>query len=226
MSAKGRPERELALQAAALGPLGGTARSARGALVSAKGYPRPPLRCALSRSRERAGVRVTARSARGALMKCLTLLFAFCMTLAAPFAAANDATPTEKDPVAASRAVRLSEQLRCLVCQNQTIAESNAELAVDLRRQVREQIAAGKTDAEIVDFMTARYGDFVLYRPPLKATTILLWAGPALLLLAGFVVLVRVLRSRRALAEEAPLTPAERERAARLLAGETKKEKK
>jgi cytochrome c-type biogenesis protein CcmH len=191
MSAKGRPERELALQAAALGPLGGT-----------------------------------ARSARGAPMKCLTLLFAFCMAVAAPFAAAVDATPTEKDPVAAARAVRLSEQLRCLVCQNQTIAESNAELAVDLRRQVREQIAAGKSDAEIVDFMTARYGDFVLYRPPLKATTFLLWAGPALLLLAGFVVLVRVLRSRRALAEEAPLTPAERERAARLLAGETPKEKK
>jgi cytochrome c-type biogenesis protein CcmH len=154
-------------------------------------------------------------------MRTIALLFTLCLALAAPFAAAEDATPTEKDPVAAARAVHLSEQLRCLVCQNQTIAESNAELAVDLRRQVREQIAAGKSDAEIVDFMTARYGDFVLYRPPLKATTILLWAGPALLLLVGFVVLVRVLRSRRSLAEEAPLTPAERERAARLLAGET-----
>jgi cytochrome c-type biogenesis protein CcmH len=159
-------------------------------------------------------------------MRTIALLFTLCVALAAPFAAADEAKPTEQDPVAASRAVRLSEQLRCLVCQNQTIAESNAELAVDLRRQVREQIAAGKSDGEIIDFMTARYGDFVLYRPPLKATTVLLWAGPAVLLLVGFVVLVRVLRGRRTLAEEAPLTPAEQERAARLLAGETPKDKK
>jgi cytochrome c-type biogenesis protein CcmH len=152
--------------------------------------------------------------------------FAFLLAIAAPFAAADEAKPTEQDPVAAARAVKLSEQLRCLVCQNQTIAESNAELAVDLRRQVREQIAAGKSDAEIVDFMTSRYGDFVLYKPPLKATTVLLWAGPALLLLVGIAVLVRVLRTRRPLAEEPPLTPAERDRAARLLAGESVKDKK
>ncbi len=98
---------------------------------------------------------------------------------------AADAVPTEKDSVAASRAVKLAEKLRCLVCQNQTIADSNAELAQDLRRQVHEQIAAGKSDDEIVDYMVARYGDFVLYQPPVKATTVLLWAGPALLLLAA-----------------------------------------
>jgi cytochrome c-type biogenesis protein CcmH len=155
-----------------------------------------------------------------------TFALAFLLAIAAPFAAADEAKPTEQDPVAAARAVKLSEQLRCLVCQNQTIAESNAELAVDLRRQVREQIAAGKSDAEIIDFMTARYGDFVLYKPPLKATTVLLWAGPALLLVVGIAMLVRVIRSRRALADEPPLTPAERERAARLLAGESVKDKK
>ena len=166
----------------------------------------------------------TARSTAGAWARLAAL--ALCLALAAPFAAADEAKPTEQDPVAAKRAVRLSEQLRCLVCQNQTIAESNAELALDLRRQVHEQIAAGKTDAEIIDFMTSRYGDFVLYKPPLKTTTVLLWAGPGLLLLAGFIVLFRVLRSRRQLADEAPLTPAERERAARLLAGENPKEKK
>ena len=85
---------------------------------------------------------------------------------AAPLASAGEAVPTENDPVAAARAVHLANELRCLVCQNQSIAESNAELAVDLRRQIREQIAAGRSDGEIVDFMVARYGDFVLYRPP------------------------------------------------------------
>ena len=114
--------------------------------------------------------------------------------------------PTDKDPVADARAVKLTEKLRCLVCQNQTIADSNAELAQDLRRQVREQIAAGKTDDEIVDYMVARYGDFVLYQPPVKATTVLLWAGPALLLLVGFVGLVRIVRARRAEPDAAPLT--------------------
>ena len=91
--------------------------------------------------------------------------------LAAPIdAGAADAVPTEKDPVAAERAVRLGEKLRCLVCQNQTIGDSNAELAVDLRRQVREQIAAGKSDTEIIDYMVTRSGDFVLYQPPVQGS--------------------------------------------------------
>ena len=130
---------------------------------------------------------------------------------------AADAVPTEKDPVAAARAVALSEKLRCLVCQNQTIADSNAELAADLRRQIHEQIAAGKSDKEIVDYMVARYGDFVLYQPPVKSTTLLLWAGPLLLLAIGVVVLVRTVRSRRT-GEARPLTAEEHERAAQLLA--------
>ena len=133
---------------------------------------------------------------------------------------AADAVPTEKDGVAAARAVRLAEKLRCLVCQNQTIEDSNAELAQDLRRQIREQIAAGKSDDEIIAYMVARYGDFVLYQPPLKATTALLWAGPALLLVIGFFGLARVVRARRAEPPAPPLTAEERDHAERLLAGD------
>jgi cytochrome c-type biogenesis protein CcmH len=119
-------------------------------------------------------------------------LLAILALAAAPLvAAANAAQPTESDPVAAARAVQLANELRCLVCQNQSIAESNAELAVDLRREIRAQIAAGRSDREIVDFMVSRYGDFVLYRPPFKGTTLLLWAGPLLLVLAGFWALAR-----------------------------------
>jgi cytochrome c-type biogenesis protein CcmH len=130
----------------------------------------------------------------------------------------GEAAPTEQDPVEQQRAVRLSEQLRCLVCQNQSIADSGAELAVDLRRQIREQISEGKSDGEIIDFMVQRYGDFVLYRPPVKATTMLLWFGPAVLLLIGIVVLARHLRARRGTEEQA-LSEAERQRAQALLAG-------
>ena len=111
----------------------------------------------------------------------LPSLFVVLCAWAAPAAVAADAVPTEMDPVKAARAVKLAEKLRCLVCQNQTIADSNAELANDLRSQIREQIAAGKTDDEILAYMVERYGDFVLYQPPFKPTTILLWGGPALL---------------------------------------------
>jgi cytochrome c-type biogenesis protein CcmH len=141
------------------------------------------------------------------------------LALAPLLAAAPQAAPTENDPVAAARAVQLANELRCLVCQNQSIAESNAELAVDLRRQIREQIAAGKSDGEIVDFMVSRYGDFVLYRPPFKATTLLLWSGPLLLVVAGFWTLARALRARQRAEAPPPLTAEERERAERLLAG-------
>ena len=135
-------------------------------------------------------------------------------------ARAVEATPTEKDALVAARAVGLSEKLRCLVCQNQTIADSNAELAQDLRRQIHEQIAAGKSDDEIIAYMVARYGDFVLYQPPVKSTTALLWAGPALLLVAGVAGLVHLIRARRAEPEAPPLTDEERDRASRLLGGD------
>jgi cytochrome c-type biogenesis protein CcmH len=127
------------------------------------------------------------------------------------------ARPTDNDPVAAKREHDLAMKLRCLVCQNQTIADSNAELAVDLRRQVREQLAAGKSDTQIIDFMTSRYGDFVLYSPPLKGTTWLLWFGPFALLLIGAFIAWRVVLARRAAPALAPLTDEERARAAAML---------
>ena len=120
-----------------------------------------------------------------------------------------------QDAALEKRATALERELRCLVCQNQSLAESNAPLAMDLRNQVREQLAAGKSEREVVDFLVARYGDFVLYRPPLKASTLALWAGPFVFLIGGFYVLIRFLRRRRVPAP--PLTSAERERAAKLL---------
>jgi len=109
---------------------------------------------------------------------------------------AKEAAPASQDPVLEARMMRIAAELRCLVCQNQTIADSHADLAVDLRTQVREMLVRGQSERQILDYMTARYGDFVLYRPPLKATTALLWFGPAALLLGGIVTLVVVLRRR------------------------------
>lgn len=114
-----------------------------------------------------------------------------------------------------ARLKRLEADLRCLVCQNQTLAESNAPLAVDLRSQIRDQLARGASEREVREFMVARYGDFVLYKPPLKASTVALWLGPFALLVAGFALLVR--RLRRPRSPEPALSPAERERAAKLL---------
>ena len=112
------------------------------------------------------------------------------------------------------RVATLAHELRCLVCQNQTIADSNAPLAMDLRNQVREQLKAGKSEQDVIDFMVARYGDFVLYRPPFKPSTVVLWAGPLLLLLLGAYLLLRRLRRR---APQVQLNEAERARVAKLL---------
>ncbi len=98
--------------------------------------------------------------------------------------------------------MRIAAELRCLVCQNQTIADSHADLAQDLRQQVREMLQKGQSDAQIIDYMTQRYGDFVLYRPPVKSTTALLWYGPALLMLGGLGVLAVVLRRRSKLPDD------------------------
>ena len=113
------------------------------------------------------------------------------------------------------RVMNLSHELRCLVCQNQTLADSNAPLAQDLRNQIREQLAAGRSEQDVVDFLVARYGDFVLYRPPLKGTTVLLWIGPFLFLAFGAFILVRFVRRRRV--AEPELSAADRARAAKLL---------
>ena len=121
-----------------------------------------------------------------------------------------------KDGKLEERVTALSSELRCLVCQNQTLADSNAPLAVDLRNTIREQLARGASEREVLDFMTARYGDFVLYRPPLKATTVLLWAGPFLLLALGTVLLVRSVRRRP---DPPALDEDERAAASRMLDG-------
>jgi cytochrome c-type biogenesis protein CcmH len=138
------------------------------------------------------------------------------LVLALP-AYANEAAPAAQDPALEQRVMRLTAELRCLVCQNQSIADSHADLAIDLKNQVRSQMQAGKSDAEIREFMVARYGDFVLYRPPLKSTTALLWAGPFLLLAAGGLALGFYLRRRRQRLTESELTPEQRARAEALL---------
>ena len=122
-------------------------------------------------------------------------------------ALAIDTERAFEDPVLQQRYESINRELRCLVCQNQTIADSNATLAADLRREVREMIAAGKTDDEIREFMIERYGDFVLYRPRMSATNFLLWAAPVLLLLGGAFAVVRVVRRRAAESDTDPAGP-------------------
>ena len=122
-----------------------------------------------------------------------------------------------EDAALERRVQRVSEELRCLVCQNQTIADSSADLAVDLKNQVREKLKQGVSEKDIITFMTERYGDFVLYRPPVKATTWLLWFGPGLLMVAGLAALFMRLRRRTTIAAEPALTDDERARAAALL---------
>lgn len=122
-----------------------------------------------------------------------------------------------EDAALEQRVQRISEELRCLVCQNQTIADSSADLAIDLKNQVREKLKQGVSEKDIITFMTERYGDFVLYRPPVKATTWLLWFGPGLLLVAGLVALFMRLRRRATVEVEPQLTDDERARAAALL---------
>ncbi len=125
------------------------------------------------------------------------------------------ASAAAQDAALDKRVASLAHELRCLVCQNQTLADSNAPLAVDLRNQIREQLEGGASERDVIDFMVARYGDFVLYRPPLKASTLALWLGPFLLLALGAFLLMRRLVRRRA--PEPQLSEAERARAAKLL---------
>jgi cytochrome c-type biogenesis protein CcmH len=121
-----------------------------------------------------------------------------------------------------NRIRQLEEKLRCLVCQNQSLADSNAELAGDLRKQVRDQVAAGRSDDEIIGYLVQRYGDFVLYEPPFKATTALLWVGPFLLLAAGAGFLVLAVRRRRNAPEERALGPDDKRLVERVLGPEKK----
>lgn len=127
------------------------------------------------------------------------------------------------DPVIEARLAKLSKELRCLQCQNQTLADSPAGLAADLRREIRVQMKAGKSDQEVVAFLTQRYGDFILYKPRVTFTTYLLWFGPFVLLLGGLYVLFRYIKQRRDSIPEKPLSADERRRAEELLAASGKR---
>jgi cytochrome c-type biogenesis protein CcmH len=140
------------------------------------------------------------------------------------FALAKEATPSSDDPELEKRVMALAEELRCQVCQNETLAGSHAELAEDMRRLIREQMKAGKSDQEISAFLAARYGKRILYKPPFDPTTYLLWVGPFVLLLGGLVLLLRYVKQRRELIIEQPLTAEERKRAGELLRTEPEKE--
>ncbi len=131
------------------------------------------------------------------MAKPIWVIFFFLLSLSFHVGSvAADTPPHAVDAVLEAKVMRIASELRCLVCQNQTIADSHAGLAVDLRNQVRDMLQRGQSEQEITDYMTARYGDFVLYRPPLKTTTYLLWLGPLVMVLGGLAILVWVLWRR------------------------------
>jgi len=142
----------------------------------------------------------------------LLALFAFC-------AQAKEAVPLADDEAVEQRLIGIAEELRCLVCQNESLAGSRAELANDLRREIRSLIRAGKSDAEIMEFLVSRYGDFVRYRPPFKPSTWLLWGSPLLFMAIGIGALSWAVR-RRGAAAATPLTDTDKAKAAALLSGE------
>lgn len=150
------------------------------------------------------------------ILQSLAVLFAALLTCA------YAQHPPSFDSANEVRATHLAEQLRCLVCQNQTIADSAAELAVDLRREIKLQMGQGRSDREILDFMAQRYGDFVLYRPPVKTTTLILWFGPLLLLMTGGLVAFRSLRQRRNREAPQPLSAEDTRHAGELLGSGTR----
>lgn len=147
-------------------------------------------------------------------MKYLLILL---VCLLPAFSYAGQATDMAADPVLEKRMIGLAENLRCLVCQNESLASSHADLAEDLRREVREQMQKGLSDQEIIDYLVSRYGDFVLYDPPVKKSTLVLWFGPFALLLAGAGTLIYQLRKRKKQVPEAALSAEDAQRAVELL---------
>lgn len=133
------------------------------------------------------------------------------------FSYAGEARDIADDPVLEKRMVGLAENLRCLVCQNESLASSRSDLAKDLRQEVRDQMKKGMTDQEIIDYLVSRYGDFVLFDPPMKSYTLLLWYGPFALLLIGLVGLIWQMRKRKTQIPEASLSAEDAQRAAALL---------
>ncbi len=146
-------------------------------------------------------------------MRLWMIAFALWLPLAAM---ANEAKPMAEDPVLEQRMIALSQDLRCLVCQNESLAASRADLAKDLRGEIREQLRAGKSNKEVIAYLTHRYGDFVLYKPPVEPMTWLLWFGPFALLLGGVAGLYAYIRRRGNRPADAPLSEEERKRVAAL----------
>ncbi len=146
--------------------------------------------------------------------KLLALLLGLVLAAAV---LAKEAPTVAADPLLEKRVMALAAELRCLVCQNQTIADSNADLAIDLKNQVREKLKQGESEQKILEYMVARYGDFVLYKPPVKASTLPLWIGPFLLLLAALAGLYYYIVRRRRSTPEQPLSEAEQARVRSLL---------
>lgn len=147
-------------------------------------------------------------------------LFGFIFWSFTAFALASEAPLTAQEPELEARLNHLAKDLRCLVCQNETLADSRADLALDLRREIRDKMRQGMTDQQITVYLTQRYGDFVLYRPPVKSTTWLLWFGPFLLLMAAIAGLTYFLKQRRRVLEESPLSAEESARLKSLLHSE------
>ena len=157
-------------------------------------------------------------------MKRALLLLLLCLIASATVAQVRRPEAVKDDPAIEQRLQKLSQELRCLVCQNETLADSRADLAEDLRDEIREQMKAGKSDKEIIAFLTDRYGQFILYRPRVTPTTYLLWFCPFVLLLAGLAVLFYYIWQRREMIPEQPLTSDERKRAEDLLRSASGKE--
>lgn len=156
------------------------------------------------------------------IKRCITGLLLIVLMIGCTTVFAREAEPMAADPELEKKVNEIAAELRCLVCQNQTIADSHAELAVDLKNQVREMVKQGKTRDDVVDYMVQRYGDFVRYRPPVKPTTYLLWVGPFLLLAGGLIILVVNLRKRKELVTEAPLSQEEYQKLESILHSENK----
>ena len=154
------------------------------------------------------------------------VLIFFALLLPVVSAGAKEAVLMAEDPETEARLIKLSSDMRCLVCQNQSLADSDSDFANDLRREMRVMIKQGKTDAEIVDFMVQRFGDFVLFRPPMKMTTALLWFGPFLLLVIGGGALIITLKRRRGRVDETPLSDQDIRRAEQLLDSQAGEEHK
>ncbi|VAW88244.1 Cytochrome c heme lyase subunit CcmL [hydrothermal vent metagenome] len=145
---------------------------------------------------------------------CLMLLSAIVIS---PQALAKEAALMQADPVLEKRVMGLAHELRCLVCQNQSLGDSHSEFAIDMRSEIREQMRQGKNDEQVTDFMVQRYGDFIRFRPPVKSTTFLLWFGPLILLALGGAVLFISLKRRKRTVKTVPLSDEDRKRAEALL---------